>query len=199
MDIVTENQRKHTSNNPLQRYLIQKFHHKIFSLIEITNITHLLDVGCGEGFGINAVKTYNNNLRIMGLDNNLSALIWGKNHIIGHQPILCGNAIKLPFDNNAFPMIVCLEVLEHLNEPALYLKELIRVTSQFLIISVPHEPFFRIANFLRGKNISRLGNDIDHVNWFTVKKLKRLLSAQNIEIINHPLSFPWQIVLVKKV
>lgn len=199
MEALSENQRKHTSNNPLQRYLIQEFHHKIFSLIESTNTNHLLDVGCGEGFGINAVKTYNNNLQIMGLDNNLSALIWGKNRIIGHEPILCGNAIKLPFDCNAFPMVVCLEVLEHLNEPALCLKELIRVTSQHLIISVPHEPFFRIANFLRGKNISRFGNDIDHVNWFTVQKLKRLLSTQNIEIMNHDLSFPWQMILAKKV
>ena len=199
MAIVSENQRKHTSKNPLQRYLIRKFHDKIYLIIESTNITHILDAGCGEGFGMRALISYNQNLQFVGLDNNLIALIWGKNHIISHQPILCGDAYKLPFEDNAFPMVVCLEVLEHLNEPALCLQELIRVTSQFLLISVPHEPFFRIANFLRGKNFARFGNDIDHVNWFTVSKLNRLLSSQNIEIINHSLSFPWQMVLAKKV
>ena len=199
MEIQSENQRKHTSKNPLQRYLIRKFHEKIFALIEETNVIHLLDVGCGEGFGIIGLKTYNHHLQIVGLDNNRSALVWGRNHIIGLEPILNGNAMNLPFENNAFPMVVCLEVLEHLNEPSLCLEELIRVTSQFLIISVPLEPYFRIANFLRGKNLSRFGNDIDHVNWFNVPKLKRLVTAHNIEIINHSLSFPWQIVLAKKV
>ena len=196
---ISENQKKHSSSDPLQRYLIQKFHHKIFLCLEEVNVFCILDVGCGEGFGIRALKSDHSGLRFVGLDNNFPSLIWGRDNIIAQDPLLCGNAIKLPLDDNTFPMVICLEVLEHLSEPRLCLQEILRVTSKFLIISVPHEPYFRLANFLRGKNIIRFGNDIDHVQCFTVQKLKNLLFLHNIEIINHLFSFPWQIVLAKKV
>jgi SAM-dependent methyltransferase len=199
MGIISENQRKHSSSNPLQRYLIQKFHQKIFLYLQQANVCHILDVGCGEGFGIRALKSYHRGLAFVGLDNHFPSLTWGRKNIVAQDPLLCGNAIKLPFGDNTFPMVICLEVLEHLSEPGLCLQEIIRVTSNYLLISVPHEPFFRMANFLRGKNLARFGNDVDHVQCFTVRKLNNLLLPHSIEIINHSFSFPWQIILAKKV
>lgn len=199
MRTKSENQKKHTNKNPIQRFLIQKFHHKVFKQIEKTGMRKIIDIGCGEGYGINALKALDKNLVFFGLDNRFSALAWGNKQIITNEPVLCGNAMKLPFENDAFPLITCMEVLEHLTEPDLCLQELIRISSEYLIISVPHEPFFRIANFMRGKNIARLGNDIGHVNWFNRRKFKRLISTQNLEILNHTISFPWQIVLARKI
>jgi SAM-dependent methyltransferase len=197
--MISENQKKHTSRNPLQRKLIHQFHQKIFLYLQQAKVSCILDVGCGEGFGIRALKSHQTGLFFVGLDNHFPSLSWGRENIIAQDPLLCGNAIKLPLGDNAFPMVICLEVLEHLSEPGLCLQEILRVTSKFLIISVPHEPYFRLANFLRGKNIIRFGNDIDHVQCFTVQKLKKMLFPLNIEIINHSFSFPWQIVLAKKV
>ena len=47
------------------------------------------------------------------------------------------------------------------------LKELVRVSNKYLVISVPNEPLFMLAQLLRGKNWSRLGNDIEHINHWT--------------------------------
>ena len=65
--------------------------------------------------------------------------------------------------------------LEHLIpfEPAV--AELARITRGRLVVSVPWEPWFRLGNMGRGKNVKRLGNDPEHVQAFTPKRLKALL------------------------
>jgi 2-polyprenyl-3-methyl-5-hydroxy-6-metoxy-1,4-benzoquinol methylase len=199
MYIISENQRKHTSSNPLQKLLIMRFHEKIFSYINKLSITNLLDVGCGEGFVMKELIKQNKKISIFGLDRNYHSLSWGRNHIIHNEPVLCSNAMLLPLEDNTQQMVICLEVLEHLDDPKSCLNELIRVASQYILISVLNEPFFRIANFLRGKNLSRLGNDIEHVNLFTAKKLNALIPTNRVKIIEHSFIFPWQIILGQKI
>ena len=74
-----------------------------------------------------------------------------------------GDACALPFGDRSFDLVVCLEVLEHLPEPMRALRELRRVAGTGCLLSVPHEPFFRLGNLLRGKNVTRLGDPTDHV------------------------------------
>jgi len=52
------------------------------------------------------------------------------------------NAEELPFSESAFDGIFCSEVLEHLKDPSMALKEMHRVTTKdaFACISVPHPP-----------------------------------------------------------
>jgi hypothetical protein len=51
-----------------------------------------------------------------------------------------------------------------------------------VIITVPNEPIFRIANFLRGKNVTRFGNPEDHIHHFNKKSLEDLLSGYFSEV-----------------
>jgi ubiquinone/menaquinone biosynthesis C-methylase UbiE len=44
----------------------------------------------------------------------------------------------LPFPDRMFDMVVCREVLEHLDDPLSALKELIRVAKRIVIVEVPH-------------------------------------------------------------
>ena len=90
-----------------------------------------------------------------------------------------------------------LEVLEHLEDPARALREAARV-GDFLLVSVPHEPLFRAANFLRGKNWSRWGNDSEHIHFFGKKSFRALLEPHG-EILRFETSFPWTIALLKTV
>ena len=54
-------------------------------------------------------------------------------------------------------VVTCIEVLEHL--PAVARRQAARVTTDCCVVSVPWEPWFRLGNLGRGKNVRRLGND----------------------------------------
>jgi hypothetical protein len=42
-------------------------------------------------------------------------------------------------------------------------------------LGVPNEPYFRIINFLRGKNIEHFGNDIEHTQHWSSREFAKLL------------------------
>jgi hypothetical protein len=92
---------------------------------------------------------------------------------------------------------MCLEVLEHLPDPHRGLRELRRVTSAHCLISVPHQPFFRAINFLRGKHVSAWGRDPEHLQNWTARQFRRLVE-QYFEVERFVYSFPWVIALGRK-
>lgn len=51
--------------------------------------------------------------------------------------VIC-DAHSLPFKNLCFDKVFCSHVLEHLSNPAMALKELIRVSKSYVYIEVPH-------------------------------------------------------------
>lgn len=77
------------------------------------------------------------------------------------------------------------------------LSELLRVSRDTLIISVPHEPWFCIGNLLALKNIRRLGNPIDHINHWGYTGFRRFLNAHSSQRWNMDRSFPWTIAECK--
>lgn len=56
------------------------------------------------------------------------------------EDVIHGDVTRLELDDNSFELSTMLEVLEHLEEPWLAAKELIRVTRAFCIVSVPSRP-----------------------------------------------------------
>jgi SAM-dependent methyltransferase len=75
-----------------------------------------------------------------------------------------GSIYDLSFLGRDFDVVVCAEVMEHLDDPAAALEQIIERRPSWVILSVPHEPWFCLSNFARGKNITRFGNDPEHVN-----------------------------------
>ena len=57
---------------------------------------------------------------------------------------------RLPFDDNSFDIVACLDVLEHLDNPHQALQELMRVAKYSVFISLPnmHHIIFRLRFFL---------------------------------------------------
>ena len=108
-----------------------------------------------------------------------------------------GTIYALPYKDNSFDLIICSEVLEHLEHPDKALEELQRVSKKYVALSVPNEPIFMISNFLRGKNWSRWGNDIEHINHWSTRKFAKFVSKE-FSIVEVKRSFPWTIVIAKK-
>ncbi|MEZ6185800.1 MAG: class I SAM-dependent methyltransferase [Planctomycetota bacterium] len=51
-----------------------------------------------------------------------------------------GDLGELPFDDGAFDGVTALEVLEHVDDPARAVRELLRVARRFVVASVPSKP-----------------------------------------------------------
>ena len=191
------NLQKHQNPSKAQQFLIHRFHRKIAGLVRQTAVDRLLDSGCGEGFVLDYFRQEGLVLQYTGCDLRLDALQWARSSLIADLDAAVSDVHRLPFPDNSFPLVICLEVLEHLPDSAVGLRELARVTSDYLLLSVPHEPFFRGANFLRGKHIGSLGNDPEHLHNYSGGAFYRLVSDV-VNVILHGYSFPWQIVLGQK-
>ncbi|GIW05074.1 MAG: hypothetical protein KatS3mg059_1694 [Thermomicrobiales bacterium] len=70
--IDTSNFRKHTHANPIQRRLIDRFHHRLAARIAELQPSTFLDAGCGEGFVAAMLQRQLPGLHITGFDFNPS-------------------------------------------------------------------------------------------------------------------------------
>ncbi len=104
---------------------------------------------------------------------------------------------RLGFKDKGFDLVLCLEVLEHIADPLPALTELHRVSCGYCLISVPHEPFFRLMNFLRGRHLRSWGNHPEHLNHWNTDSFQKLLSgAFTVQELHH--SFPWLVALCRR-
>lgn len=188
---------KHTSKNPIQKLLIANFYKSFIGLAKSVNSTSILDAGCGEGFTLQRLMQEGMGEKIEGIEYSKEAISFGKK-LFPHLTINHGSVYDLPYKDNSFDLIICTEVLEHLEEPAKALGEMLRVSGKYLIISVPNEPLFMLSNFLRGKNVMHFGNDPEHIQHWTIFSFQRFLRRENIKIKAMKLPFPWIMALIEK-
>ena len=191
------NLQKHLNPNPVQRWLLGRFHWRILELVKSIGAQRILDVGCGEGFTMRELGQAGVQVTMVGVDFSLPALAWNQAHGMARSPLGVADVHHLPFPDNSFDLVLCLEVLEHVPDSAAGLRELLRVSRDYVLVSVPHEPFFRGANLLRGKHLRALGNDPEHLHNYSGRAFHRLVAAQ-AQVIWRGYSFPWQIALVSK-
>lgn len=188
---------KHTSKNPIQKFLINNFYQALVSLAEDLQPKTILDAGCGEGFTMNTLTKNRIGDKIEGVEYSKDAILLGKK-LFPNLIFKKGSAYDLPYKDNSFDLVVCTEVLEHLTEPSRVLKEILRVSKRYILISVPNEPFFMLGNFIRGKNLSRLGNDPGHINHWTIISFLSFLKKNGLKITRIRLPFPWILILGEK-
>ena len=171
----SSNIRKYKTKNPLKKYVIANFLNEIITKLRECAAKSVLDIGSGEGIASNIIgKNINANMDM--LDVSIDSLKIAKKNVKSNK--ICGSIYNLPFRDNAYDTIMCLEVLEHLDEPARALKEIKRVSRSYAIISVPNTLIFRIGNLLSLKNLSNFGEDRDHKISFNKGTFERMLQME---------------------
>jgi 2-polyprenyl-3-methyl-5-hydroxy-6-metoxy-1,4-benzoquinol methylase len=188
---------KHTSKNPIQQFLINNFYSSLIMLAKPLKAELILDAGCGEGFTMNKLRENGIGKKIEGIEYEKDAIDFGKK-LFPNLAIKQGSVYELPYKDSSFDLVICTEVLEHLEKPSIALREMLRVSKKYLIISVPNEPLFMLGNFLRGKNLSRLGNDEGHINHWNPLSLKRYLTQNKVKVKRISFPFPWISILGEK-
>lgn len=179
--------------NPLIGMLTRRFVRQLDQLIEQVSPTptRVLDVGCAEGTIARRVAQLTG-ATVTGFD--LADPSIEAAWVNGPGPLVTGDAHHLPFEDNAFDLVLGLEVLEHVGDPHQVLAEMVRVAKRPLILSVPNEPFFRMGNLFTGRHVKSLGNTPGHWNHWTPIGFQALVSQHAaLDVVSHP--FPWTMVL----
>lgn len=194
---LPSNYLKHTSKNPIQQLLINNFYKNLIDLAKPLNPETILDAGCGEGFSLAKLSESKIGKKLEGIDYSREAVALSQ-RLFPTLGFKYGSIYSLPYKDNSFDLVVCTEVLEHLDDPQKALSEVLRVSKKYILFSVPNEPFFMGSNFLRGKNLKNWGNNPEHINHWTIFSFLGFLKKENIKIKKVKLPFPWIMVLVEK-
>jgi 2-polyprenyl-3-methyl-5-hydroxy-6-metoxy-1,4-benzoquinol methylase len=186
----TTNYEKFQTGNPVVRRLFNGFFDRISEQIRKAGPTKVLDAGCGEGETIERLGDLLPH-PVQGVDLNPESVEFASSRLPDDR-FEVGDLTDLGFEDDSFDLVLCLEVLEHIPNPEPALIELSRVCSSEILISVPHEPWFRLGSLARGKYLSGWGNHPEHVNHWNPKTLRRFLEP-TVDVVEIGTSLPWVI------
>jgi len=191
------NKQKHESKNPIQRALIGRFKSQAVQLVNGIAPRSILEVGCGEGYMLEALVQGGVTASLHGVDFSAPAIADARARLGDRAELQARDARELADHGDQFDLVMMLEVLEHIPDPGQMLPILERLTRQYLLLSVPWEPMFRGLNLARGKHVRAWGNDPEHVNHWGRRGFFRFVE-QRFTILEAPLVAPWTMVLAQK-
>jgi 2-polyprenyl-3-methyl-5-hydroxy-6-metoxy-1,4-benzoquinol methylase len=187
---------KYTTRNPLVRRLVEGFMREVLDLARRTAARRVLEVGAGEG---EVSRRLGETLRpewFVASDVAVSCATRIGETAPGTRCALL-SAEALPFRNESFDLVVACEVLEHLDDPSSALRELHRVSRDWILASVPREPLWRALNLARLHYVADLGNTPGHVqHWTRSGFIDFARGAGRVEAVRGPL--PWTVVLLRR-
>ena len=91
-------------------------------------------------------------------------------------------------------LIVCCEVLEHVERPREALAALRRLGAPACILSVPREPLWGVLNFARGKYLGAFGNTPGHLNHWSGRSFASFLARGGFVVEQCLQPVPWTMV-----
>lgn len=188
-------QAKYHDSSLIVRYANSRFFNTINTLVDSISSNRILDLGCGEGMALDQIGA-RYSIPPVGIDIDADRVYLAMRQV-SRFPYVIGSVQELPFKDNAFDMVMILEVLEHVGEPETALQEALRVTSKYLLASVPNEPWWRIGNMIRLKYLSEWGNTPEHINHWTVKGFKRFIKGR-FHILRVETPVLWTFILAEK-
>ena len=184
---------KYNSHNPITRFLMRGFLNSLTELYNLIEPASVLEVGCGEGMLANYLLEHSATRPKCFEASDLSLDLIGAEN----DPLIKfsqASIYELPYSANSFDLVVCSEVLEHLEYPRRALVEIARVAEKGVLLSVPWEPVWRLLNLIRGKYISKLGNTPGHIQHFSRQGLINLVQS-HLKISKKRTPLPWTILL----
>ncbi len=186
----TTNWAKYSSRNPVQRALVSRYFRALSGVVESLAPASVLDVGCGEGEALVRLAPLLPQT-VMGVDIDPACVAFAQRRLSGAS-FEVGSVGALDCQDSSYDLVLCLEVIEHLSDPAAALVELARVGRRDLVVSVPWEPWFRLGSLARGRYIRTLGNHPEHVNHWTRGSFAEFL-GEHLVVVSLVSSFPWSL------
>lgn len=187
-------------SNPLHAWLNNGFMDALLHFVTLSGHNKIFEVGCGEGQLMGMLR--DRGFEVAGMDydeESVELSIDNFRRSGGIPEITQGNLFDLKPNDKRIQesMLICCEVLEHVEDPERGLEIISDCTRDYFIVSVPHEPIWCMLNFLRGKYIRNFGNTPGHINHWTRKGFLSFVD-KHADVIAYSTPLPWTMVLARK-
>jgi SAM-dependent methyltransferase len=180
--------------NPISRHLVKNFDETLFTLIRSIDPESIHEVGCGEG-RLTRMISDQFKVKIRATDLSVELTEKLRSEELPGVDVVNRNIYNLKPEEDRADLVICCEVLEHLERPHEALEVLKNLEARVYIFSVPREPIWRIVNLLRGSYWNRLGNTPGHIQHWTIKDFIGLIDGHGFRIQATRLPFPWIMTL----
>lgn len=189
---------KYGSRNPIVKRLMRGFHDALADFVARAKPESIHEVGCGEGFWVLTWQKQGIAARGSDFSTQVIDIARANAKAQGVAPDLfeARSLYELQADADRADLIVCCEVLEHLEHPEDGLKALQRIATDYVIVSVPREPIWRALNLARGKYPGQLGNTPGHVQHWSRRSFVGLVS-QYFDVVAVRTPLPWTMLLCR--
>jgi SAM-dependent methyltransferase len=188
---------KYGTSNPIARRLVAGFISELDQLVARTGAREVHEVGCGEGEL--SIRLARAGLRVRGTDAFPRVLEEARERADAAGVEVDFEAVpveELIPNRHAAELVVCCEVLEHLDDPERGLEVLAGIARPWLIASVPREPLWRALNLARLSYIGELGNTPGHLSHWSKRGFERLL-GERFEVVEVRSPLPWTMALCR--
>ena len=187
---------KYASTNPIERRLMDGFLSRFDELVARTGATDAHEVGCGEGELARRMARFG--LRVRGSDA-FPVVVEEARRRTAEEGLAIEfgtKAVQELGGTDAAELIVCCEVLEHLEDPDAALDVLVELARPWLIVSVPREPLWRSLNLARLSYVGKLGNTPGHLNHWSRRGFARFCERRLVVLELHS-PLPWTMALCR--
>ena len=180
--------------NPLARRMVTGFDAALVKLVRAVRPTSVHEVGCGEG---RLSRKLHALLNLEVLASDFSRELIAENQARGDAGVcyVAHSVYDLDPGPDRADLIVCCEVLEHVERPVQALAALRSLGAAHYILSVPREPLWRGLNMARGKYLGALGNTPGHLNHWSRRGFVRFLEQGGFRVERCLRPLPWTMVL----
>jgi len=189
---------KYGSKNPIVRRIMAGFSGALSSLVAQAKPSSIHEVGCGEGYWVRLWSSQGIETRGSDFSEKVIELARenSKERSLPEDIFSIRSIYDLEQGRDSADLLVCCEVLEHVDDPSSALAALQRTASNYVIVSVPREPIWRVLNMIRGKYWGQLGNTPGHLNHWSSRSFIRLVSKY-FDIVEIKKPLPWTMLLCR--
>lgn len=189
---------KYGSRNIIVRRLMQGFENSLVELVSKVSPGSIHEVGCGEGYWV--MRWADQGITSTGSDFSGKVIELARANALERgldaNMFSVESIYELPQKEHRHDLIICCEVLEHLENPEDALGRLQAAAQEYVIVSVPREPIWSVLNMARGKYLTSGGNTPGHIQRWSASAFTSLVSRY-FEIVDTRTPLPWTMLLCR--
>jgi len=145
----------------------------------------VLDVGFGLGYGLRIMSAKAGRLTGIEVDRRALAQARKNLHIPGLVELSHYDGYSIPYPDNSFDVVTCIDVLEHVPDYRRFLKDLCRVAKRSVVISTPN----RRPEYTKPDGTPK---NPWHIREWSHEELDRELQRLSLRIDWNFLNGPWE-------